>query len=187
MPNYEELYNIAKNKYNQAVEERNNIRKNTAELQGKKGTLTRQLSEKQSALSAIQQKKGLVQDALSKCQRILDNEYPNMKKDVQTTGEEYKKIITSDLGVADLQTIYASDLQNTLSDLNTIISELNRILRDLNSQESTAQTDVSTCSSELNTVTNNLNNIGSESAAQRMINIYYTEMKEYEIKWLNGE
>lgn len=187
MPNYEELYYIARNKYNQAVEDRNRIRKDTTELQGKKSTLTRQLSEKQTALSAIQHKKGLVQDALNKCQHILNNEYPAMKKDVQNTSQEYKKIITSDLGVADLQTIYASDLQSTLNDLNSIIAELDHALKNLESQEGTAQSEVNNCSSELNNVTSKLNNVGSESNAQRLINTYYTEMQEYKTKWQNGE
>ena len=66
MPNYEELYYIARNNYNRAIENRDAIRRNTSELQGKKTTLTRELGEKQSAFAAIQQKKLLVQEALDK-------------------------------------------------------------------------------------------------------------------------
>ncbi len=187
MPNYEELYYIARNKYNQAVEERNRIRNNTIELQSEKNRLTNLLAEKQSAFKAIQDKKGLIQDALDKCRHILDEEYPNMKKDLQMTGEEYKKIITSDMGVADLESIYATDLQSTLNDLNNIVTELNRILKNLESQEATAQNELNNCNSELSTVTSKLNNVGSEASAQYRIDTYYTEMKEYEARWQNGE
>lgn len=187
MPNYEELYYIARGKYNQAVEERNRIRNDTIELQSEKNRLTSLLAEKQSALKTIQDKKSLIQDALDKCQRILDDEYPNMKKDLQRTGEEYKKIITSDMGVADLESIYSTDLQSTLNDLNNIITELNRILKDLESQETTAQSELNNCNSELSTVTSRLNNVGNESSAQYWIDTYFAEMKEYEIRWQNGE
>lgn len=187
MPNYEELYYIARNKYNQAVEERNRIRNDTIKLQSEKNRLTNLLAEKQSALKAIQDKKGLIQDALDKCRHILDEEYPNMKKDLQMTGEEYKKIITSDMGVADLESIYSTDFQSTMNDLNNIVTELNRILKNLESQETTAQNELNSCNYELSTVTCKLNNVGSEASAQYKIDTYYAEMKEYEIRWQNGE
>lgn len=187
MPNYEELYYIARGKYNQAVEERNRIRNNTIELQSQKNRLTSLLAEKQSALKTIQDKKSLIQDALDKCRHILDDEYPKMKKDLQMTGEEYKKIITSDIGVADLELIYSTDFQSTMNDLNSIVTELNRILKNLESQETTAQNDLNSCNSELSTVTSKLNNVGSEASAQYKIDTYYAEMKEYEIRWQNGE
>ena len=93
MPNYEELYYIARNNYYQAIENRNAIRRNTSELQGRKNALTRELSEKQASLSAIRQKKSLVQDALNKCRDILNNEFSTMKVDLTRTSEEYKKIV----------------------------------------------------------------------------------------------
>lgn len=187
MPNYEELYYIARNNYNRAIENRDAIRRNTSELQGKKTTLTRELGEKQSALAAIQQKKLLVQEALDKCKHIIENEFPAMKKDLQTTSDEYKKIISSDTGVADLSSIYSTDISSTDSNLDAVVTELQARIKELEGQEATAQTAVTNCSNELSTVTTQLNNVGSESSAQRQVNAYYTEMKEYELKWQNGE
>lgn len=187
MPNYEELYYIARGKYYQAVEERNAIRRTTAELQGRKNTLSRELGEKQTALSQIQQKKALIQDALNKCRNVLNNEFPLMKNDIQCTSEEYKKIITSDKGVADLSAIYSADITNTNANLNSIVSDLERILREIEGQETTAQNEFASCNSELTTVATQLNNVGNEAAVQRQINNYFTEMKEYELRWQNGE
>lgn len=187
MPNYEELYNIARNKYNQAVENRNTIRRNSSELQTRKTTLTRELEEKTSALTAVQQKIALVQNALDKAKSILQNEFLSMRKDLQATSDEYKKIISSGNGVADLSLVYADDITNTQNNLNTIISELERLYRTLESEESQMKKAVTDCSTELSSVTSQLRNVGSESAAQRQINNYYTEMKEYETKWMNGE
>lgn len=187
MPSYEELYYIAKANYNRAIENRDAIRRNTIELQGKKTTLTRELGEKQTALAAIQQKKLLVQEALDKCKSILENEFSTMIKDLQTTSDEYKKIISSDTGVADLSSIYSTDILNTRSNLGAIIMELETRIKEFEGQETTAQTAVTNCSNELSNVAIQLNNVGSESAAQRQINTYYTEMKEYKAKWQNGE
>lgn len=187
MPNYEELYYIARGKYYQAIEERNTIRRNTSELQERKSTLFRELGEKQTALSQIQQNKALIQDALNKCRNILNDEFPMMKNDVQCTSEEYKKIITSDKGVVDLSAIYSADITNTNSNLNSIVSDMERILKEIEGQETIAQNDVASCNSELATVTTRLNNVGSEATAQRHINNYYAEMKEYQLRWQNGE
>lgn len=187
MPNYEELYNIARNKYNQAIEDRNAIRKNTSELQGQKNTLTRELGEKQAALVAIQQKKLLIQEALKKCQSIIEAEYPSMKRDLQSSSDEFKRIISTDKGVADLFSIYSADISSTQSNLNSILSELTGLLSNFSEQERAAQTAVTTCSNNLASVSTQLNNVGSESEAQRRINNFYTEMKEYESRWLNGE
>lgn len=187
MPNYEELYYIARNNYNRAIENRDAIRRNTSELQEKKTTLIRELSEKQAALTAIQQKKLLVQEALNKCKHILENEFSTMKKDLQTTSDEYKRIISSDTGVADLSSIYSTDISNTNSNLDAVITELQARIKELEGQEATAQTAVTNCSNELASVTTQLNNVGNESSAQQQVNAYYTEMKEYELKWQNGE
>ena len=157
MPNYEELYYIARNNYYQAIENRNAIRRNTSELQGRKNAL------------------------------ILNNEFSTMKVDLTRTSEEYKKIISSDKGVADLSAIYSSDLSSTKSGLETIISDLERALRDLEGQETSAQNEVTRCSNDLSSVTSQLSNVGDEATAQRQINNYYTEMKEYELRWQNGE
>jgi len=187
MPNYEELYYIARNKYNQAVEDRNSLRKNIAELQGRKDTLNRELGEKQATLLAVQQKKVLIQEALKKCDKIIENEYPAMKRDLQSTSDEYKKIIISDKGVADLFSIYSGDIESTYSNLESVSSEFKRFLNDFEQQEKNAQAAVTNCANELNNVKNSLNNAGNESQIQRQINNYFTEMKEYESRWLNGE
>lgn len=187
MPNYEELYYIARNKYNQAIEDKNEIRRRSSELQGEKSSLTRQLNEKQSALVEIQKKKLLVQETLKKCQAVIDNEYVSMKTDLQSTSDEYKKIISTDTGVADLFSIYSSDIASTQSNLNSILEDFKRILNDYEEQERAAQSAVTTCSNELASVSNQLNHVGNEAEAQRRINNYYTEMKEYEARWQNGE
>lgn len=186
MPNYEELYYIARNNYYQAIEDRNAIRRNTSELQSRKNALTRELSEKQASLSAIQQKKSLVQDALNKCRDIINNEFSVMKGDLARTSEEYKKIIFSDKGVADLALIYSTDLTSTKKGLESIVDDLERSLRELEGQETSAQNEVSRCNNELSIVTTQLSNAGDEAVAQRQINNYYTEMKEYERRWLMG-
>ncbi len=187
MPNYEEMYYIARGKYNQAIEDRNAIRRNTSELQGRKTTLTRELGEKQATLTEVKQKKSLVQDALNKCNDILSNDFPTMKSDLLYTSDEYKKIITSDKGVADISTIYLSDITSTQNNLEEIISDLEKSLRELEDQENSAQNAAIQCNTELTSVSSQLNNVGNEAAVQRQINNYYAEMKEYEIRWQNGE
>ena len=44
-----------------------------------------------------------------------------MKKHIQRTAEEYKRILSSDRGVADIQEIYSDDINCTQSDLNTVL------------------------------------------------------------------
>ena len=60
-------------------------------------------------------------------------------------------------------------------------------MRDLEGQETSAQNEVTRCSNDLSSVTSQLSNVGDEATAQRQINNYYTEMKEYELRWQNGE
>lgn len=187
MPNYEELYNVTRNKYNQALEYRNAIRRNMAELQGKKNVLTHELGEKQFILSRVQQKKVIVQETLGKCKDVLNVEFLAMEKDIKCTSDEYKKIIKSDKGVVDLYSVYSADISDTKSNLTIILTELERILRDTEEQEITAQHEVINCSNELTSVTGQLKNLGNEAAIQRQINNYYAEMKVYEFKWQNGE
>jgi chromosome segregation ATPase len=187
MPSYEELYYIARNKYEQAIEDKNAIQQKTNQLEGEKSSLTRELAEKKTALADVQKKITLIQDALDKGKCTLDDEFASMKSDIQTTSEEYKKIITASIGVADLQSIYASDIQSTLNNLNSIISELSNQLQTLQEQENTAQKAVNDCDTNLQNVTSQLNNVGDVSAAQRSINNYYAEMKEYEVRWQNEE
>ena len=105
----------------------------------------------------------------------------------QNTSNEYKKIISSDKGVADIHSIYSSDIQSTQNDLNSILSDLSQKRKNLEEQVNTAQQAVNNCSNELNTVSNQLNNVGSEYYAQMQANNYYAQMQEYRRRWLNGE
>jgi len=187
MPNYEELYYIARNKYYQAIEERNAVQRKTAELQAQKSVLSQGLSEKQANLSAIQGKKAVVQDVLDTCSGILNNEFPAMNKDLLSTSDEYKKIVTSDSGVADLATIYASDIAGTKNGLEAAKSEIQHALKVLEEQMEAVQKEIATCNSELESVSAQLRTVGNVNAIQWRINNYYAEMKEYEQRWMNGE
>lgn len=88
---------------------------------------------------------------------------------------------------ATVLSIYSTDISSTDSNLAAVITELQARIKELEGQETTAQTAVTNCSNELTSVTTQLNNVDSESLAQRQVNAYYTEMKEYELKWQNGE
>lgn len=187
MPNYEELYYITKNKYNQAIINRDTIRRNRSALQGRKNTLLHELEERRITLNSLKQKVTILQDAENKCSSIINNEFPDMKKYIQETSDEYKKIINSDNGVADIQSVYSSDIQSTQNDLNSILSDLSQKRKNLEDQVDAAQQSFDNCNNELNTVTNQLNNVGSEYDAQRQVNNYYTQMQVYKTKWLNGE
>ena len=57
MPSYEELYNIAKQNYRKAVDERDELKKNLQNLQQQKQKLSGDLLKKQAVLTAIQAKK----------------------------------------------------------------------------------------------------------------------------------
>ena len=187
MPDYEELYYIARNKYHQAIEDRNVFRRNMDEWQGERTVLIWELEQKQSALSVIRNNIMLFQEAISECRNILNNEFCDMKKNIQDTSIEYKKIFKSDYGVADIQLIYSSEITNTQADLNAVCSELDKKIKELENKEMEANRAVNDCSSALNRVISNINHAGSEAAVQNRINNFYTEMKEYEFRWLNGD
>ena len=53
MPSYEELYNIAKQNYRKAVDERDELKKNLQNLQQQKQKLSGDLLKKQAVLTAI--------------------------------------------------------------------------------------------------------------------------------------
>jgi len=187
MANYEELYNIAKGKYNSAISERDYIRRKTAELNGKKDALKKELSTKTSELNVIKHKLVLVRDAYNKCNDILKEEFPDMKKDLVNTGDEYKKIITSDKGVADLSSIYSTDLTNTKDNLDSISTDLGKSIKELEGEETKTQKAIDNCNTQISSIKTQINNLGSASAAQKRADIYYSEMKDYEKKWLNGD
>lgn len=187
MPNYEELYYIARNNYNQAVNDLNYIRRTTNDLQTRKNNLVHELGEKRSALSGLKQKVSLLEKAEKKCNSIINDEFPDMKKYVQSTSDEYKKIIESDKGVADIQSIYSSDIQSTQNDLNNILTDLSSKRKNLEDQVDNKQQEVTNCSDQLWTVSYQLNNVGSEFYAQMRVNNYYAQMQEFYRKWINGE
>ena len=186
MPNYEELYYTARNKYYQAIESRNAIQRTTSELQGRRSGLINELNQRNAHLRDSRRKLALLQDAENKCRAILNNEFETMKKHIQRTAEEYKRILSSDRGVADIQEIYSDDINSTQSDLNTVLQELERKRREMEDEVSNAQQSVDSCSGELNDVSHQLNNVGDVRYAQSQINNYYAQMKEYQRKWECG-
>lgn len=186
MPNYEELYYTARNKYYQAIETRNAIQRTTSELQGRRSGLINELNQRNAHLRDSKRKLALLQDAENKCRAILNNEFETMKKHIQRTAEEYKKILSSDRGVADIQEIYSDDINSTQIDLNTVLQELERKKREMEEEVSNAQQSVDICSGELNEVSHQLNNVGDVRYAQSQINNYYVQMKEYQRKWECG-
>lgn len=187
MPNYEELYYIAKNKCDQAILNRDAIRRNTATLQSTKCSLARELEEKRSALGSLRQKVEILKDAENRCNSIINDEVSGMKRDIQEVSNEYKKIISSDKGVADIQLVYSTDIQNTQNDLDVVLTDLSQKRKALEDEVNTAQQAYDNCNNEFNSVTHRLNNVGSESEAQRQVNTYYAQMQLYKTKWLNGE
>ena len=187
MPNYEELYNSARNRYNQAIDERNRIRRERNELEGRKKALKRELEAKQNSLADVQQKIAVVTEAKTKCNDIINDDFSTLSTAIRDAGDEYKKVLASDMGVADLQSIYSEDMTSTKNDLNAICTEMDTILRGLEEQEAALQKEIANLNSELSSVINRLNNLGSEWSAQQRANNNYAEMKEYEAKWLNGE
>ena len=186
MPNYEELYNIARTKYHQAIENKNNIQRTSSELQSRKNSLSRELSQKQEQLREAKNKLALLQETEDFCKAILNGEFETMKKSVQRTAEEYRKIISSDQGVADIQAIYAGDINSTQNDLNTILEELSRKRREIEEQVTNSQNSVDQCNNEIRNVSSQLNQVGDLGYAQRQINNYYAQMKEYQRKWESG-
>lgn len=186
MPNYEELYYTARNKYYQAIEDRNYIQRTSSELQGRRSSLQNELSQKQNTLRQSMNKLAVVQDAENKCRSIIDNEFAAMKKSIQQLSEEYKKVISSDMGVADIENIYADDISRTSSDLQRVLNELEQARRSLEDQVSSTRQEIDRCNNDISDVSRQLNNVGSAAYAQSQINTYYAQMKEYQKKWENG-
>ncbi len=186
MPNYEELYYTARNKYYQAIETRNAIQITSSQLQERKFGLINELNQRNAQLKDSRQKLALLQGAENKCREILNNEFETMKKHIQRTAEEYKRILSSDKGVADIQEIYSNDINSTQSDLNTVLQELERKRREMEEEVTAAQQSVDSCNGELNDISHQLNNVGDVRYAQSQVNSYYAQMKEYQRKWECG-
>lgn len=186
MPNFEELYYTARNKYYQAIEAKNNIQRRTSELQGRKSGLISELGQRSTHLRDAKRKLALLQDAENKCRAILNDEFETMRKNIQRTAEEYKKIISSDKGVADIQEIYNEDINSTQNDLNAVLQELERKRKDAENEVAGAQQSLDQCNNELNDVSRQLSNTGSVWYAQSQVNNYFAQMKEYQRKWENG-
>ena len=186
MPNYEELYYSARRKYYQAIDTRNSIQRRTSELQGRRSGLISELSRRNDVLRKAQRKLSLLQDAEEKCRSVLSGEFETMKKYIQGTAEEYKKIISTDKGVADIQQVYNDDVNKTRSSLNNLLQELIRKRQEAEQELTNARQSVDRCSGELNDVTRQLNSVGSASYAQSQADNYYAQMKQYQRKWENG-
>ena len=187
MPNYEEMYYISKRNYENAVNEKNMIRIKASELNGEKSRLTKELDEKNKALADIRNKLDAARKTHDKCNKIINGEYEDMKKDLFQTGTEYKAIFQTDKGVADLSLIYSQDIINTYNDLNNISESLGRSIAQLEADEQIFKNAVDQCSQNLDNVNAQMNNLNDEAAAQKISEKYYVEMQEYKMRWQNGE
>ena len=185
--NYEEMYYSARRSYRNALEEKSSIQRKSSQLQSRKSYVLKEIAGKKSELSKVNGKIQLLQDAESKCSAIFRDDFPTMKKSVQTLSSELKKIISSDSGVADLASVYASDLQSTQTDLGTILMELSSNRKSLETQRDSLQSSLNEKNGELNGINREINGLGSEWQAQQKANRYYAQMKEYERRWRNGE
>lgn len=182
MPNYEELYYIAKKNYSQAVEERDSLRRTISGLQQESNNLRRELVQKQDYLKIVQQKKDSVQSALDKCQSIISEEFETMQKNLISAGDEYMKFISADSQVANLSDIYSEDLRLTKTALENTKDTLQKQIKKLLFDESEASQAVFDSESKLANIRNKIRNCDT-SAANNRINYYYSEMKTYERKW----
>ena len=187
MPNYEEMYYISKRNYENAVNEKNRIHSRSSELNGEKSRLAKELDEKNKALADIKNKLNAARKAHEKCNKIINGEYEDMKKELVQTGTEYKAIFQTDKGVADLSLIYSQDIINTYNDLNNISESLGRSIAQLEADEQAFQTAINQCSQDLKNVEAQMKNLNDEAAAQKVSEKYYVEMQEYKMRWQNGE
>ena len=183
MANYEELYNIARGKYNNAVNNRNSLRNKLNSLNNQKDHLLRELEAKKETLRKIQEKKAKVNDVVAKVTNILSTEFSSMKSNVQTTSSDYLGVINVGVGdAANISNVYDSDFTGTKGNLESIQAEFNAYLRNFEGQETEAQTAVKNCNDSIASVNSQINNAGSLSTAQWYVDMYYSEMKEYERK-----
>lgn len=187
MPNYEELYNDARNKYYQAIENKNNMQRASSELTSQRNSLINEINQKQSQLRSVKYKVLLLQNAENYCASILGNEVKTMKASIQATSDEYKKIITSDKGIADIQAVYSGDIRSTENDLNSVHGQLKSKRKNMENEAERLQKSINQCSSELNSVSSRLNNTTMNTwAAQSQVNGYYVQMKAYQKLWENS-
>lgn len=183
MPNYEELYNNARRNYNNAVDNKNALQRKLNSLNSQKTTLLKDLEVKKDNLLKVLDKKAKVQDVINKVNDILDKEYSAMKFHVETAGEDYLNVINVGVGnAANLSSIYDSDFTSTKKNLESIRTSFQTAKRNLEEQEKEAQNAVNKCNGDIESVNSQINNAGSLSTAQWYINMYYSEMKEYERK-----
>ena len=187
MPNYEELYYTARNKYYQAVENRNQINRRTEELTGRQNSLRQALGRDMARLRDLAHKLSLVQDAERQCAQVKSNYFPPVKSIIANVSSEFKSILSSDRGVADIESIYSSDIHNTQSDLDSTAENLASVRRALESELNGVQQSVNNCNNELNSVSSQLRNVGDSRLAQAQANNYYAQMREYQRRWQNGE
>lgn len=187
MPNYEELYYTAKRNYERTLNDLSYIRSTKQTLESRKSTLKANLPNKEQSLKTAKNNLRLMSKAENKCQNIINDEFPTAKSSIKTAGTEYKKIISTDKGVADINSIYSTDISDTKKDLDSILSELSRKRKTLEGKVESAQKDYDDCFNELNSVQSQLNNLGSEYWTQIKANNYYVQMQEYKRKWENQD
>lgn len=188
MPNYEELYNIAKAKYRDAVDERDNVMRKVNDLQNKKKELEVQYGQKEESLKNVRKKLNLVQKALDKCKSIInDGKISDMKKSLADAGEAYKNVISADSNVADIEKIYSDDVGSVERSVNAVKLDLENIIRNIKDEEQNAAGDLNRCKTDLDNVSTELYKSPSKYELDRRVDNYYAEMKFYEKKWLEGE
>ena len=181
MVNYEEIYNTAKKNFSAAVEDRNVIRKEIAGLEEGNIQLKKMITELQESLENVTKREALLNDAKLTCEKILNptGELEITKHWIKETDLEYKSMLESDLGVADIQTIYNynSAGYETKIDLEKSLE----IIRKFCEECSTEKKDFNTSLQKVNSAYYENNKKISvltvkETDIQRKINYFYGEM-----------
>lgn len=190
MPNYEELYYAARNKFNSAVNSRNEARKKKNAWTSQKNAKYRELATHKASLLKNAGKKALLESAAKKCASILASDGPflQMKTNLGRARDEYIAILESDEGVADIYAIYEDDINRTEGDLDKIHQEIQSKLNACIDQETYLNSTITKTEDAISTLTSNVKKAEADEAyAQRQVNTYYTTMQEYKRKWENGE
>lgn len=182
MEDYEESYYQAKRKYNQAVEQMNNNSRMRTELNQSKKELLNERGQKEESLRKTKQNIILLKDAEDRCRQILDSEFQNMKNSINTVSMEYRRILNSDTGVADISEIYSSDITATYNDLNNILEELSNRRAAFEDTANTQQNELNNCNGRIDDVERQLNNLEDYNQLRRQAQRYENEMYEYKRK-----
>lgn len=188
MVNYEEIYNTAKKNFYAAVEDRNVIRKEIAGLEESNIQLKKMIAELQESLEKMTKREALLNDTKYACEKILNpaGEFEITKHWITETDSEYKSILESDFGVADIQTIYGYnsagyetkiDLEKSLEILKKLCEDCLTEKNDFNSNLQKANSTYYENNRKISTL------IVKENEIQRKINYFYGEMTVATRKW----